>query len=476
MADGSDLLRTLRVSRAAAILLDPDVTDSPWNVLRHHVTLGLDDTVTASPSLPDLKKLYMVRRVEGRGPGDFMATLESRRSAFKADDVTPGDVLTVYTTSGSTGFSKLVVSNHKMSAVLSEKKNSDVALELLTGAKKFIDINLAPLGWIGGNIYMVITSGNPRVLVDARESSRPENMAEIIWKSIQSESCTKAFLPPKFLHEMASYAEKTPGAHRLKYVLLGGLPVSQSMVKTCFAFAEAVAVFYGATDFDLVSSLTVTDWQNYVDHDTGPPLRGVRVKIVSQDDESVEVPVNHVGHILVQHGNMPQGYLNDPQATADLFTKDGFVRTGDVGRLDERGHLLVEGRGSDAIMRGAYIHYPAWLEDRIRACPQVRDVIVVGIPDPYLHEELCACVALTSAEGEEEEAKALKEKQQWVEHDIVVSEDDPLSPRPRHYLSFRSLPETSTEKPRRYIAKKMAAQHRRKLRLKHFVLHGVSTV
>jgi acyl-coenzyme A synthetase/AMP-(fatty) acid ligase len=112
MADGSDLLRTLRVSRAKAIVVDPDVSGSPWNVLRHHVTLGNDGIVTSSPSLPDLKKVYVVRRVEGRGPGDLLATLESRRSFFKADDVTPNDVITVMTTSGSTGFSKLVVSTH----------------------------------------------------------------------------------------------------------------------------------------------------------------------------------------------------------------------------------------------------------------------------------------------------------------------------------------------------------------------------
>jgi long-subunit acyl-CoA synthetase (AMP-forming) len=112
MVDGSDLLRTLRVSRAKAIVVDHDVSGSPWNVLRHHVTLDNDRIVTTSPSLPDLKKVYVVRRVEGRGPGDLLATLESREAWFQNDDVTPDDTITVATASGSSGFSKLVVVPH----------------------------------------------------------------------------------------------------------------------------------------------------------------------------------------------------------------------------------------------------------------------------------------------------------------------------------------------------------------------------
>jgi fatty-acyl-CoA synthase len=164
-----------------------------------------------------------------------------------------------------------------------------------------------------------------------------------------------------------------------------------------------------------------------------------------------------VGNILAQLQRVPK-YLNDPEAYAAHLTKDGWVRTGAVGRLDERGHLIVDGRGSDAIMRGPYIHYPTWLEDRIRLCPLVRHVAVVGVPDPFLHEEICACVVLTSDVTDEEEGKVLKEVQQWVERDIVVSENDPLCPRPRHYLSFPCLPETSTDKLQRREVKKEAAK------------------
>ena len=187
------------------------------------------------------------------------------------------------------------------------------------------------------------------------------------------------------------------------------------------------------------------------------------VRIVSRDDdeETTPTPGNNdddddalLGHILVKGPHMMRGYLHDPRATAEAFTRDGFFRTGDVGRLDRRGHLSVEGRGSDAIMRGAYIFYPSWLEARIASCPGVSQVLVVGVPDPDVHEELCACVVLDS-----DHAVTLEQVRGFVERDIVAAEeDDPLSPRPRYYLRFEPFPRTSTEKLRRKEVKAEAAE------------------
>ena len=165
------------------------------------------------------------------------------------------------------------------------------------------------------------------------------------------------------------------------------------------------------------------------------------------------LPTNETGSILVKSPYKTAGFLNDPQATATATTDDGFFRTGDLGRLDDRGHLLVEGRGGDAIMRGAYIFYPGWLEARIRtACPAIRDVMIVGVPDPNVNEELCACVVLESENVDVEQVR------QAVERDIVTKGDDPLSPRPRYYLQFPAFPVTTTDKPRRVLVKALAAE------------------
>eukprot|EP00745_Piridium_sociabile_P026124 TRINITY_DN41541_c0_g3_i5.p1 TRINITY_DN41541_c0_g3~~TRINITY_DN41541_c0_g3_i5.p1 ORF type:complete len:160 (+),score=39.82 TRINITY_DN41541_c0_g3_i5:144-623(+) len=144
--------------------------------------------------------------------------------------------------------------------------------------------------------------------------------------------------------------------------------------------------------------------------------------------------------------NMMQVYLNNPKATADAFTEDGFFRTGDMGRLDERGHLIVDGRGSDAIMRGAYIFYPTWIEKSLRSCPGVSDVVVVGIPDSILQEELCACVVLESDDVSLEQVRKSAEG-------VFVSKDDVMSACPRYFLKFESFPLTDSGKPLRRLIK-----------------------
>ena len=463
LSDGSDLLRTIRVSSARAILVDPDVTDSPWNVLKNHVTLDGDDNVT-SGSLPDLKKVYFVRRVEGRGQGDFLGRLEALHDSFQADDVNSDDVLCVFTTSGTTGFSKLVVYTHGSFTHNMHGQMDSTGETVLKSLGSYFSVS--PLGWVGGFPGISIVQGTTRLMCDVRAGGIPEDMAEFIYKSSQNEKSTSIFLPPMYLPRLVELDKAdrerkikdsmsgpgTPPARLFNKIFLGGLPVNRYMVQAGLTLANSVVISYGATDFGLVSGLKLDDSQGYVDYDTGPPLKDVEVRIVSQNDKEMPLPTNQVGNILIKRPSMMRCYLNDPQATADAFTKDGFFRTGDVGRLDERGHLLVEGRGSDAIMRGPYIFYPSWLETRITACPGVREVLIVGVPDPYLHEEICACVVFDSDDVTMEQVR------HFVEKDIVASEDNPLSPRPRYYLRFESFVRTITDKLKRKEIKAQAAE------------------
>ncbi|KAK7478260.1 hypothetical protein BaRGS_00030518, partial [Batillaria attramentaria] len=233
-------------------------------------------------------------------------------------------------------------------------------------------------------------------------------------------------------------------------ILTGGMPISQTIVRAARILAKTVVVSYGATECPESGCYLVPDPDKFVDHEM-TPAPGVLLKVVGEGEDKPLGP-GQVGNILVKRRGMFTGYLHDPAATAAAFTSDGFFRTGDVGKMDARGHLILEGRGGDAIMRGANVLYPAWLEARIRACPGVSDVVVVGVPDPHVNEEVCACVVLTSDEVSVEHVR------QVVEKDIITSADDPLSPRPRYYVTFQSFPMTDTHKPRRKLIKQQAAQ------------------
>ncbi|XP_076463763.1 putative acyl--CoA ligase YdaB [Babylonia areolata] len=450
MADGSDLLHTLRVSRASALLVDPDVSNSPWNVLTKYVSVGEDDSVTSS-DLTDLKKLFFIRRVEGDGPGDFITHLDSDSDWFQADDITPEDTLTVFTTSGTTGFSKLVVYTHCEYIQL-----FDLTADKNTKLNRYF--TTSPFGWLGAYVGAGVVNCSTNVTCDVREAGLPKDMSEFIFQVLKEEKCETALFSPVYLPRLLQLAETSQvkadsKEHKLNTLILGGLPVTRPMVAAALSLADVAIVAYGATDFSGVSHLIVTDSETFVDHDTGPPSKSVSVKIVSQEDEEMVLPVNETGLILVKNHAKNVVYLNDPTLKTDeFFTKDGFFRTQDIGRLDERGHLIVDGRGSDAIMRGTYIFYPSWMESCVRACPGVRDVIITGVPDPLVNEELCACVVMES------DSVTLDHVRHFVEKEVVTSEDDPLSPRPRYYLEFQSFPMTDTGKPKRKVIKAQATE------------------
>nr|KAG5713149.1 hypothetical protein BaRGS_007676 [Batillaria attramentaria] len=457
LADGSDLLHVLHASRAQAIVLDPDVPNSPWQVLKNRVVLEENDKLT-SEELPCLQRIFFVRRKAEGDDGDFLSHLKEVSGRYQAD-VQPGDVMTVFTTSGTTGFSKLVVHTHDLLTTINDSRNP-----FLHDSDETVDFSLAPLGWLGGYVGMTFLAGYPRVLCDVR-AGLPSDMVEFVRECIQEEKCTKPMLMPAILMPLAERVARKTDEHaaeedkdssywtwKPEAIILGGLPVSRTMVKAAMSIGNTVSTGYGATDCSIISSHTVTDAESFVDYDTGTLLHGVQVKVVDPDDEGVLLPAGKFGNILVKRPGMMREYLNNPSATSAAFTPDGFFRTGDIGCLDDRGHLIVHGRGSDAIMRGPYIFYPGWLEDRIRACPGVTNVVVVGVPDPTVNEELCACVELES------DRVTLEQVREFVEKDILASEDDPLSPRPRHYLSFASFPRTYTDKPGRAAVKAMAAK------------------
>nr|KAG5693030.1 hypothetical protein BaRGS_005654 [Batillaria attramentaria] len=454
LADGSDLLRALRLSRATAIVLDPDVPNSPWNVLEKRVAITGNSAVT-SEELPDLKRVYKVRRNPENVGEDFMGHLENLEEWFHAE-VKPDNTCTVLTTSGSTGFSKLVNFTHGNLIDLLE--TTPYFLTATSAAD--IELSLSPLGWSGGWTGNTFMSGITRVLYDVRNGGPPADMAEFVWKSVQEERCTRLFLlPPVIIGVVQRLNRQGDGAAgsmlrgdwKPDYIFTGGMPISRTHVQAASILAKEVVTMYGTTEGFVVACYHVPDPDTYVDHEV-IICHGVDMRVVDEKDEDTPLPPGQIGNILVKRRGMFTGYLHDPAATAAAFTSDGFFRTGDVGKMDARGHLIVEGRGGDAIMRGAYIFYPAWLEARIRACPDVSDVVVVGVPDPHVNEELCACVVLTS------DGVNVEHVRQFVEKDIITSADDPLSPRPRYYVRFQSFPMTDTHKPRRKLIKQQAAQ------------------
>jgi long-chain acyl-CoA synthetase len=122
----------------------------------------------------------------------------------------------------------------------------------------------------------------------------------------------------------------------------------------------------------------------------GLPLPGVEVRLV--DDTGREVNPGDPGEVLVRGDNVFAGYWNDPEASARALTDDGWLRTGDVGIVDDEGYLHLVDRASDLIIVSGFNVYPREVEDALRDHPHIEAVAVVGEPHPYTGEAVRAYV------------------------------------------------------------------------------------
>ncbi len=116
----------------------------------------------------------------------------------------------------------------------------------------------------------------------------------------------------------------------------------------------------------------------------GFPLPGVGVRV--RADDGNEVPVGEIGGIQVKGPNVFKGYWLMPEKTREEFTADGWFKTGDVGKIDERGYVTIVGRSKDLIISGGYNVYPAEVEGYINDLPGVAESALVGVPHPDFGE------------------------------------------------------------------------------------------
>ncbi len=115
----------------------------------------------------------------------------------------------------------------------------------------------------------------------------------------------------------------------------------------------------------------------------GAPMCGVTLRFVSVDDPGRAVSYGEQGEICIAGPNVMKGYWKNPEATSASMTADGFLRTGDVGYMDEDGFLWIVDRIKDMILCSGYNVYPRMIEEAIYKHPSVAEVIVIGIPDAY---------------------------------------------------------------------------------------------
>jgi fatty-acyl-CoA synthase len=179
----------------------------------------------------------------------------------------------------------------------------------------------------------------------------------------------------------------------LEAICSGGATVPAPLVRR---FEEELGapftIVFGQTECSPVASMTrpadtIDDKANTV----GPPMPGVEVKII--DPETGEVlPIGEVGEYLTRGYHVMRGYFEMPDATAAAIDEEGWLHTGDLCAMDDRGYCTVEGRLKDMIIRGGENIYPRELEELLFAHDDVAEVAVVGLPDDRMGETVGAFI------------------------------------------------------------------------------------
>jgi acyl-CoA synthetase (AMP-forming)/AMP-acid ligase II len=180
----------------------------------------------------------------------------------------------------------------------------------------------------------------------------------------------------------------------LRVAVTGAAPVPPILVERMRSELgmENVVNGYGMTECGAIAMTCQGDSPEVVANTCGCALPGIEIKCV--DDEGQEVPAGGTGEILVRGHGVMLGYFENPEATAEAIDAEGWLHTGDVGSLDEKGYLRITDRKKDMFITGGFNCYPAEIEKLLAAHPAIEVAAVIGVPDERMGEVGRAFVVL----------------------------------------------------------------------------------
>jgi long-chain acyl-CoA synthetase len=294
-------------------------------------------------------------------------------------------------TSGTTGPPKGALNTHRNIAF-----NAKFYTTFLRLAPPDVIFGVAPLFHVTGQVAHMAAAAYAGIPLVLSFRFDPEEALKLIerWKATMTLGATTVYISlmnhPDFRKEAFSSMTK---------VYTGGAPVPPAVVesfeKSCGAYIHNA---YGLTETNSPSHFTPWGMRAPIDPETGALSVGVPIcnslsKIMDLETGKEELPPGEIGEIVVQGPMVVPGYWNKPEETAHAI-RDGWLYTGDVGKMDEQGWFYVVDRKKDLINVSGFKVWPRDVEDVLYQHPAVREVAVIGVPDPYRGETVKAFVAL----------------------------------------------------------------------------------
>jgi fatty-acyl-CoA synthase len=296
-------------------------------------------------------------------------------------DVTPGDPLLIQFTSGTTAYPKGVVLTHD-----SMLRNAWAAGSRFGVRPEDRYYNCRPFFHVGGSTLSALAS----LVFGASLVTLPAFEAGAVLRMLESERCTLTSGNDTIFQMLMGHADFDPA----KLCLRGGWAAAgpQTMQRIIDVMgAREICAAYGLSEAS--PNVVMSDWRD---------PEALRVEGLAKPLEGVEVRIQD-GEIQVRGWSVMRGYYNNPEQTAKAFTADGWLRTGDLGSLNEDGRLRMVGRLKDVFRVGGENVAPAEVEEVLLAHPAVQTAQVVGVPDARLGEVPCAYVTLKDGSSASEE-------------------------------------------------------------------------
>ena len=208
--------------------------------------------------------------------------------------------------------------------------------------------------------------------------------AEAVLKDIESKRITLfPGVPTMFVALLHQPALKPTSLATLKWCNSGGAPLPLE-VQTGFQKASGTRLVegWGMTETTSIGTFTPAEGE-IVLGSCGIPGPCMELKFLSVENGKTYVPQGERGEICIRGPNVTKGYWRNEKATAEMFTPDGFMRTGDVGYMNEKGYVFIVDRTKDMILCGGFNVYPRNIEEAIYQHPSVEAVSVIGVFDEY---------------------------------------------------------------------------------------------
>ena len=313
---------------------------------------------------------------------ESLADVRRRSAALGPED--PSDILF---TSGTTGVPKGVVMTHGRTLTVA---TDWVAMTGLRAGDVYLQVN--PYFHMFGLKAGILAS------VASGATMLPEPVFDVAraLARVASEGVTVLPGPPTLYQSILDHPDTARhDLSTLRVAVTGAADIPVELIRRVhdeLPFSQVVTG-YGLTEGGTACATSADDDAEAIATTVGRPRPGFEVRIVGEGGRDVET--GQAGEVLLRGGSIMAGYLDDPDETAKVLGPDGWLRTGDLGVVDDAGRLRIVGRVKDMFIVGGFNAYPAEIENALLRHPAVQQAAVIGIPDQRLGEVGMAFVVVS---------------------------------------------------------------------------------